>query len=219
MVRPGRESLSELVEVDETLVGGIERGDGRRHVGSNAVVVIAAEVRGSAIGRIRMQQIPDFSADSLLSFVAAAVAPGTQVITDGLQSYRGLSERGYRHDHRAALGSGDAAEAVLPRTCTALPPYSNAGGWGSTMARSVGSISITTSTSSPSAFNRRTRITAACCSTASCSRRCWSTRYPTMPWPKASAGVNELPTTTCSGHWNEGHITDDAGRDAGPGSQ
>jgi len=114
MVRPGREPLSKLVEVDETLVGGVESGGGRRHVGSKAVVVIAAEVRGRAIGRIRMQRVPDFSADSLLSFVAEAVAPGTQVITDGLQSYRGLGERGYRHDRRVALGSGEAAEAVLP---------------------------------------------------------------------------------------------------------
>ena len=45
MVRPGRDRVSEEVEVDETLVGGLEAGGGRRHLGKKALVVIAAEVR------------------------------------------------------------------------------------------------------------------------------------------------------------------------------
>ena len=76
---------------------------------------IAAEVRGRAIGRIRMQRVADASADSLLTFVQHAVQPGSVVITDGLQSYRRLPKRGYRHDRRVLLGRGESAEAVLPR--------------------------------------------------------------------------------------------------------
>jgi transposase-like protein len=115
MVRPGRERLSDQVEVDETFVGGVERGGGRRHVGKKALVVIAAEARGQAIGRIRMRRVPDSSADSLLQFIEEAVAGGASVITDGLQSYRGLSALGYLHDRRVLLGNGDSADAVLPR--------------------------------------------------------------------------------------------------------
>jgi len=115
MVRPGRERLSEMVEVDETFVGGVESGGGRRHVGKKALVVIAAEVRGRAIGRIRMQRVADSSAESLLPLVQEAVGPGTVVITDGLQSYRALPDLGYRHDRRVLLGSGESADAVLPR--------------------------------------------------------------------------------------------------------
>ena len=115
MVRPGRDRVSEEVEVDETLVGGLEAGGGRRHLGKKALVVIAAEVRGRAIGRIRMQRVADASADSLLTLVQHAVQPGSVVITDGLQSYRRLSKRGYRHDRRVLLGRGESAEAVLPR--------------------------------------------------------------------------------------------------------
>ena len=80
MVRPGRDRVSEEVEVDETLVGGLEAGGGRRHLGTKALVVIAAEVRGRAIGRIRMQRVADASADSLLTFVQHAVQPGSVVI-------------------------------------------------------------------------------------------------------------------------------------------
>lgn len=115
MVRPGRDRLSEMVEVDETFLGGVEAGGGRRHVGNKALVVIAAEVRGRAVGRIRMHRVADSSAESLLPFVQEAVAPGAVVITDGLQSYRGLPGLGYRHDRRILLGSGESAHAVLPR--------------------------------------------------------------------------------------------------------
>jgi len=115
MVRPGRDRLTGAVEVDETFVGGVEPGGGRRHLGKKALVAVAAEVRGPAIGRIRLRRVSDSSADSLLRFVEEAVTPGTVVITDGLQSYRGLPEVGYRHDRRVLLGSGESAEAVLPR--------------------------------------------------------------------------------------------------------
>jgi transposase-like protein len=115
MVRPGRDCLTEKVEVDETLVGGVEPGGGRRHVGKKALVAVAAEVRGPAIGRIRMNRVADSSTDSLLAFVRKTVAPGTVVIIDGLQSYRTLPDLGYHHDRRVLLGSGDSAEAVLPR--------------------------------------------------------------------------------------------------------
>jgi hypothetical protein len=84
MVRPGRDCLTEKVEVDETLVGGVEPGGGRRHVGKKALVAVAAEVRGPAIGRVRMNRVADSSADSLLAFVRKTVATGAVVITDGL---------------------------------------------------------------------------------------------------------------------------------------
>jgi len=116
MVRPGRERLSGVVEVDETLVGGVEAGGGRRHLGEKkALVVIAAEVRGRASGRIRMQRVASAAAADVLPFVQAAVAPGTVVITDGLPTYLGLPQKGYPHDRRVLLGSGESAEAVLPR--------------------------------------------------------------------------------------------------------
>jgi hypothetical protein len=114
MVRPGRDRLTGEVEVDETFVGGVEPGGGRRDVGKKALVAVAAEMRGPAIRRIRLRRVSDSSADSLLSFVQEAVTPGTVVITDGLQSHRGLPDLGYRHDRRVLLGSGKSADAALP---------------------------------------------------------------------------------------------------------
>ena len=113
--RPGRDHLSGAVEVDETFVGGVEPGGRRRHVGKKALVVIGAEVRGRAVGRIRMRRVVGSSAESLLPFLQEAVEPGAVVITDGLQSYRVLPQLGYSHDRRVLLGSGESADAVLPR--------------------------------------------------------------------------------------------------------
>jgi len=53
MVRPGRDRLSGEVEVDETFVGGVEKGGGRRHIGKKALVrslrrFVAPPLGGSA---------------------------------------------------------------------------------------------------------------------------------------------------------------------------
>lgn len=53
MVRPGRDQLSGLVEVDETYVGGPEKRPGRG-AQTETLVVIAVEKRGRALGRTRM---------------------------------------------------------------------------------------------------------------------------------------------------------------------
>ena len=115
MVRPSRDHLVGKVEVDETFVGGVEKGGGRRHIGKKALVAIAAQVDGKAIGRIRMAVVRDSSAESLIPFVGQSIAPGSTVITDGLPSYLGLKEAGYVHQKRVIQGSGKEADTLLPR--------------------------------------------------------------------------------------------------------
>ena len=115
MVRPGRAPLAGEVEVDETFVGGVEEGGGRRHIGSKALVAIAAEVSGAGSGRIRMKRIRDASADTLMHFVREAVQKGSVIVSDGLQAYRALPDAGYRHKRRLVQTSGKGASALLPR--------------------------------------------------------------------------------------------------------
>ena len=115
MVRPGRDRLTGEVEVDETYVGGVEPGGGRRHLGNKALVVIAAQVDGEGIGRIRLRRIPNASAPSLVAFVKSAVEPESTVITDGWDGYEGLKTQGYTHKPKVISGSGKTASALLPR--------------------------------------------------------------------------------------------------------
>ena len=115
MVRPGREHLTGQVEVDETLIGGVERGGGGRHKGKKALVVIAAEVRGRAIGRIRIGSVEDATATNLIAFIQKNIEPGSTVITDGHKGYCSLPSVGYVHDRRIHIGSREDAHSSLPR--------------------------------------------------------------------------------------------------------
>lgn len=115
MVRPGRNRLQGEVEVDETFIGGVERGGGRRHIGKKALVAVAAEVRGTGTGRIRLHRTHDSSAESLVGFVKQAIEPGSVVVTDGLPSYLGLEAAGYRHRQKVVRGRRKEADSLLPR--------------------------------------------------------------------------------------------------------
>jgi len=114
MVRPGRELLAGRVEVDETLVGGLAKGNPSRH--KKIVVAIAVEVRGTGMGRIRLETIPDSTEPAITAFVRKAVAPGSELVTDGSHAYKHLVPHGYAHDRNVLQHRGrEASNAMLPR--------------------------------------------------------------------------------------------------------
>ena len=115
MVRPGRDCLAGAIEVDETYVGGPEEGKRGRETETKAIVAVAAERDGQAIGRIRLRRIKDVSADSLLSFVLGTVTSGATIHTDGWRGYAGLTALGYRHQVSAISGRPEAAHELMPR--------------------------------------------------------------------------------------------------------
>ena len=115
MVRPGWDRLGGQVEVDETYLGAVDAGAGRRHLRSKALVAIAAQIDGKGIGRIRLRRIPAASTSPLVAFVKHAVKPGSVVITDGWEAYAGLKQEGYKHRPRVINGSSKTASALLPR--------------------------------------------------------------------------------------------------------
>ena len=89
MVRPGRERLRGVVEVDETYWGATESGGATgRLIYSKVLIVVAAEQDGKGIGRIRMARIPDFDRATLHGFIRSSVEPEGTIRTDGLNSYR-----------------------------------------------------------------------------------------------------------------------------------
>ena len=98
MVSAGRGRLSGTVEVDETYEGGPRGGRHGRGATGKVLVVVAAQVDGPRVGRIRLRSVPDASAPQLERAVQEAVEPGSVVHTDGLRSYSRLAERGYHHE-------------------------------------------------------------------------------------------------------------------------
>lgn len=118
LIRPGRERLAGTVEVDETYIGGVEPGlAGGRAKGKKSMVAVAIEQSGGGLGRARMTIIDDASAATLGTFIGDNVEPGATVVTDGLQSYRSIEAKGYRHERRnqpAAKARGDDPGSLLP---------------------------------------------------------------------------------------------------------
>ena len=115
MVRPGRDLLTGRVEVDECYVGGLEEDlPGRLNL-EKALVVVAAQEDGPGIGRIRMRQIVDASAESLMPFIQESVAPGSVIHTDGWLGYSPLERNGYEHEITFLKRKKKTPSELMPR--------------------------------------------------------------------------------------------------------
>jgi len=116
MVRPGRDRLTGHVEIDETYWGAGEDGVRGRKLVNRTLIAIAVESVGArGLGRIRMRQIPNASANSLQAFIDDAVEPGSVVTTDGWTGYDRVSKRGYEHRVTWLEGDPQSPAALLPR--------------------------------------------------------------------------------------------------------
>jgi transposase-like protein len=128
MVDPGREPLAGLVEVDETSIPFRTKDEpvaarpGRAHEGK-LLIAGAVEIKGKGPGRVRLAVIDDDSAATLSAFVAAAIAGGGSVVSDGWSGYATLKD--VEHDPKV-IGPM-AAHVVLPWVHRV---FANAKRWG-----------------------------------------------------------------------------------------
>ena len=125
MVRPGRDRLQGVVEVDEIFIGGPRPGKRGRGAQGKALVVVAAQQAAKGIGRIRLTRVADASASSLEPAIAAAIEfrqPSTDGRLEGLQRAgpagvsaqdRALQCRGGRKPFAAGQPGGVAIEAMV----------------------------------------------------------------------------------------------------------
>ena len=111
MVTPERDNLSGVVEVDETYVGGGKPGKRGRGAAGKALVVVAAGLNDSSIGRIRLHRVKDASSDSLSDAVCKTVNKGSVIRTDDWRGYSGLASTGYIHE---IVRQSEVGEDLLP---------------------------------------------------------------------------------------------------------
>ena len=119
MVRPDRDPIGAKwpVELDETLVGGRTKGEGRgRHhkVWVAGAVEVRTLMKGEPLpypeplgppkkrrvyaGRLRMRLIPERRTRYLEPFTTENVTKGATIRTDGFTGYDGLIKLGYSHE-------------------------------------------------------------------------------------------------------------------------
>jgi transposase-like protein len=115
MVRPDRELLSGLVELDETFVGGRTPGGG----GSATLkvpVMVAVERRGGdrRLGRIRLAVGTSGGALTTVAFAERVIARGSTIRTDGARAYRRLATMGFTHEFGVGLLDPGYAEESMP---------------------------------------------------------------------------------------------------------
>lgn len=100
----------EIVEIDETLIGGRTEGKGRGYRGNKTYVLGMLEKGGELVTRI----VPDVRRSTLWPEICSTVLPGSVIHTDELRSYGSISLRGYRHK----IVNHSAGEYVAKSGCT-----------------------------------------------------------------------------------------------------
>lgn len=125
MIRPGRERLHGVVEVDESFIGRSPPNKtqdtkkkqqlAEQFEAQRSIVVIAVEIKEpKGFGRIRLQRVTNKSAKAVLPFVLDSIKPGSVVRTDGSEAYRLLPRHGYQRDRTVMLGADDPAHVSMP---------------------------------------------------------------------------------------------------------
>ncbi len=112
MIRPGRERLNGTIEVDESYIGGEEKGLKGRRIEKKALIVLAVEVNVKKLGRIRLRCIPNASAENLEKFIRDYSEPGSTIITDGWKGYSALKNMGYKHEVENQSIADDTSECL-----------------------------------------------------------------------------------------------------------
>ena len=119
MIRPGRDKLSGVVEVDEGFIGGPGEGGKRGRGTENKVLVaVAVEITDKKIGRSRMSVIENASSESLHAFIENNVEIGSTIVTDGWRGYNGLSGKGYAQ--KITKKSSEDNKELLPHVHTVV---------------------------------------------------------------------------------------------------
>lgn len=113
MVRPGRERLSGVIDIDEAYMGGEKHGKRGRGAKGKILILVAVESKDNRIGRIRLKRIPDASAQSLEPAIKESVEPKSIIHTDGWRGYSRIGQIGYRHE--VVRDSSEVGTNLLPK--------------------------------------------------------------------------------------------------------
>jgi transposase-like protein len=88
-VQSTRSPLSGFVEVDQAFLGGENNKE---------IIIIAAEKRGFATGRIRLVHLETQKAEKIQGFIINSIELGSTIVSDRHKSYPSIVTKGYSHE-------------------------------------------------------------------------------------------------------------------------
>jgi transposase-like protein len=112
MIRPDRDRLRGLIELDETFVGGVSVGKDGAGTDKVPVQIAVERVSPTKLGRVRFALADAPGSLSLVDFGCAVVEPGSTIRTDGARMLRRLADRGYVHEYTTVYSSLDKASEL-----------------------------------------------------------------------------------------------------------
>lgn len=114
MVRPERELLSGVVELDEVFIGNESRGRAGGVKGRISAMIAVESMPGRTLGRVRIELAGPARASSFLDFADRVIAKGSLVKTDGASYFKRLPAAGYQHQGFVGVDSPEPAHVNLP---------------------------------------------------------------------------------------------------------
>jgi transposase-like protein len=112
MVRPDRDLLTGVVELDESFIGGVSVGKRGASTDKVPVQIAVERVSPTRLGRVRFALADAPGSLSLVDFACATVEPGSTIRTDGARMLRRLGDLGYDHEYATAYNSPDKAKEL-----------------------------------------------------------------------------------------------------------
>jgi hypothetical protein len=110
MVRPDRDLLSGVVELDQSFLGG--KSHGKAGGSSDKVPITIAVERTSKgrLGRVRLEVADKTGGLDMVDFAAEVVAPGSLIHTDGAPMFKRFTGLGYQHQATPGTKKGHRVE-------------------------------------------------------------------------------------------------------------
>jgi len=113
MVRPERELLSGVVELDQSFLGGRSHGKAGGATEKAPITIAVERLPSGRLGRARLQLADMPSGLDQVLFAREVIAPGTEIHTDGALVLTRLSDHGFTHHPTPGYLASDL-DAVVP---------------------------------------------------------------------------------------------------------
>ena len=113
MVRPDRELLEGVVELDQSFLGGKSRGRQGASSAKAPITIAVERLPSGRLGRVRLDLAGLPGGMDMIEFAREVVAPGAAIHTDGARVFTRLTEHGYLHHPTPGYLAVDL-DAVMP---------------------------------------------------------------------------------------------------------